>query len=142
MKCKDVMKKWVVSVSPDDIIQLAAMKMRDHGIGFLPVCTLDNHCVGVITDRDIAIRAVAEDQPATTKVAAVMSVETVTVDKNEELSAAEDLMMRRHKARILCTDDDGVCGVISLSDIPGYESARRSGAVFGRVAEREAHPMR
>ena len=143
MKCKDVMKKWVVSVSPDDVIQLAAVKMREHGVGFLPVCGLDNKPVGVITDRDIAIRAVAEGKPASTKVAAVMTAEAVHVSVDDDLSAAEDLMMRRQKSRIMCTDDNGgVAGVISLSDLPGYESTRKSGAVFAKIAERESHPTR
>ncbi len=143
MKCKDVMKKWVVSVGPDDIVQLAAMKMREHGVGFLPVCGADHKAIGVITDRDIAIRAVAEGKAASTKVAAVMTADAVFVSIDDELSVAEDLMMRRQKSRILCTDASGaVSGVISLSDLPGFESTRKSGAVFAKVAEREAHPSR
>jgi CBS domain-containing protein len=137
------MKKWVVFVSPDDVVQLAAVKMREHGVGFLPVCGVDNKPVGVITDRDIAIRAVAEGKPANTKVSAVMTADAVFVSDEDDLSAAEDLMVRRQKSRIMCTDDNGgVSGVISLSDLPGFESARKSGAVFAKVAEREAHPSR
>lgn len=139
MKCKDAMKRWVISVSPHDPIFLAAERMMQHGVGFLPVCGADNRPIGAITDRDIAIRAVAHRRSSSTAVEEVMSGDVLCLHEESELSRAEDLMMDHCKARIICTDDDGcVSGVISLSDVPSFENARKSGEVFARVAQREA----
>jgi CBS domain-containing protein len=139
MKCVDAMKRSVVSVAPDDTIATAAKKMRDADIGFLPVCAPDGEALGVITDRDIAIRVVAEGKVIETKVSEVMSHELVCVSVDSDLSEAEELMAKHQKSRIVCTDDEGrVVGVISLSDLPSFESSRRAGAVFSKVSEREA----
>ena len=140
MKCQDAMKRTVVTVGADDSISLAAKKMRDADIGFLPVIDSEGDPMGVITDRDIAVRAVAFDKDTQTRVKDVMTNEIVCVSADADLTEAEDLMVRHQKSRIVCTDDDGrVIGVISLSDIPTHESARRAGAVFSRITEREAH---
>ena len=139
MKCQDAMKRTVVTIRADDSISLAAKKMRDADIGFLPVVDDDGIPAGVITDRDIAVRAVAFDRDGQTRVRDAMSTEIVCVSADADLTECEDLMVRHQKSRIVCTDDDGcVIGVISLSDIPTHESARRAGAVFSRITEREA----
>ena len=141
MKCKDAMKRWVISVSPTDSILLAAERMLQHDVGFLPVVGEDNRPIGAITDRDIAVRAVARGQPTSNRVADVMSNDVLCVHQDSDLRAAEQLMMDHSKARIMCIDDDGcVSGVISLSDLPNFENARKSGEVFAKVSERESQP--
>ncbi len=142
-KCRDAMQMGVVFVIPDDDIQHAATKMRVHDIGFLPVCGSDHRPIGAVTDRDIAIRAVAEDKGSSTAVAEVMTMDAVCVSADASLAVAEALMMRTQKSRIMCVDDDGyLCGVISLSDLPGLESPRKSGAVFAKVTEHAKAPQR
>ena len=59
MKISEIMTRDVESVWPDDTLQEAAFKMKDLGVGPLPVCDR-NHIVGMLTDRDITIRAVAQ----------------------------------------------------------------------------------
>lgn len=58
MKLKEIMTKDVQVIHPDETLQMAAQKMRDHDIGFLPVCEGDR-LVGTVTDRDLALRGVA-----------------------------------------------------------------------------------
>ena len=141
MKCKDAMKRWVISVAPNDSILRAAERMLQHDVGFLPVCGDDSRPIGAITDRDIAIRAVARGKPPSTPVAEVMSAEVLCLHEDAELRAAEQMMMDHGKGRIMCIDGDGcLCGVISLSDLPNFESARKSGEIFAKVSEREAQP--
>ncbi|MDP2344119.1 MAG: CBS domain-containing protein [Deltaproteobacteria bacterium] len=135
------MKRWVISVFPGDSILLAAERMLQHDVGFLPVCGSDNRPIGAITDRDIAVRAVAKGLSAQTRVSEVMTAEVLCLHHESELRAAEQMMMDHGKARIICIDDDGcVSGVISLSDLPNFENARKSGEVFAKVSEREAQP--
>jgi CBS domain-containing protein len=118
MRCADVMKTDVACVLPHTSIREAARMMRDQGIGFLPVCDESMCAVGAVTDRDIAVRAVAEGLPPTGHVAAILTPEVIACDPNDNLEFARDLMMSRQKSRIMCTTRSGrLEGVISLSDL-------------------------
>ncbi|MCW8139938.1 MAG: CBS domain-containing protein, partial [Planctomycetota bacterium] len=63
MRCEELMKRDPECVRPQDSIHEAARLMRDRGIGFLPVCDEDRKVLGTVTDRDIVIRAVADNRP-------------------------------------------------------------------------------
>ena len=119
MRCADIMKREVVSVSPKDTAALAAQRMRDMNVGFLPVCDRDGRVLGTLTDRDIATRVVADDRLAShCLIGDIMSLEPVTCRGTDELSHAEDLMIAHQKSRILITTNDGLLqGVLSLSDL-------------------------
>jgi CBS domain-containing protein len=139
MRCDDVMTREPESVSPDDTVALAAAAMRDENVGFLPVCDQAMRVIGTVTDRDIAIRVVAEHRPPTTPVRDVMSRELVACRPADDLAVAEELMGNHHKSRILCTDEAGrLVGVISLSDIAQAESDERAARTIRHVNEREA----
>ncbi len=141
-RCGAVMKTEVVCTNPGDSVQTAAESMRRFHVGFLPVCGPGDVPMGTITDRDITLRVVAADKLPTTPVLEVMTRDCIVVRQDAELTAAEDLMVSHQIARVMVVDDDGrLVGVISLSDIPAHETARITGAVFARVAEREARPQ-
>jgi CBS-domain-containing membrane protein len=132
MKCEDIMKTELECVSADTSIQAAARKMRDQNIGFLPVCDEGMRVSGTITDRDLAIRAVAEGRAAGTPVGSVMSIDVIACRPEDPLSYARELMAQHHKSRIMCLDRNGrLAGVISLSDVAqldevaGLETLRR-----------------
>lgn len=141
MRCEDLMKRDVISVGPDDTVQLAAKRMRDGNVGFLPVCEGSGRVLGTVTDRDIAIRAAADDRlPSACLVREVMTSELVSCRAADDLSRAERLMGSRKKSRLLVTDGDGLLqGVLSLSDIAQFEGARRTGATIREVSSREVH---
>ena len=139
MRCEHIMKRNVECVSPGDSVQTAAMRMRDQNIGFLPVCEKDMKVLGTITDRDLAIRILAEGRPAATSVHDVMTDEVIACRPEDELRRAEELMGRHHKSRIMCVDGNGVlAGVISLSDIAQQDKASRAAQTMRGVTEREA----
>jgi CBS domain-containing protein len=118
MLCQDIMKTDVRCVTPDTSVAEAAALMRDEGIGFLPVCDETHSVVGVLTDRDIAIRVVAENEAADQPVGRFMTPAAVTCHAGEDLGAAQDLMGEMQVSRIMCLDDNGqLAGVISLSDL-------------------------
>lgn len=122
MRCEELMNRDIQWVSPRDTVEDAACRMRDHDIGFLPVCDQSRRVAGTLTDRDIAIRLVAEKKPAGSFVEEVMSREGITCRPEDDLRVAEKKMSEAQKSRIMCCDADGrLLGVISLSDLAQHE---------------------
>ncbi len=139
MRCEHVMKRNVECVSPQETAEAAAVRMRDENVGFLPVCEEDRVVLGTITDRDLAMRVLAEGRPAATTVQEVMTSEVIACRPEDDLRRAEELMSRNHKSRIICVSENGVLvGVISLSDIAQRERPSRAAQTMRGVSEREA----
>jgi CBS domain-containing protein len=134
---KDLMSTNLVTCSPGDSIQDAAALMADQDVGVLPV-TGENgssKLVGVITDRDIACRAVAKGMPTTTMVEQVMSPPMVTVKANASANDCQKLMEDNQVRRVLVTDDDGECiGVVAQADIARALSASDAGATVQEIS--------
>ena len=124
MLCEHLMKQMVECVSPADPVRLAAQRMKGENIGFLPVCDDERHVLGTVTDRDIAMRLVAEDKPTNTPVEQIMTREVVACRPTDSVTKARRVMGENQKSRLLCTDEDGhLVGVISLSDLAEIEPA-------------------
>lgn len=144
MRCDEVMTRRTIVVTPDDTAATAARLMRDHGFGFLPVCTADQRVVGTITDRDLALRALAPGVAPAARVGDLMTREVVSCGPDDDLREAEAIMAHRRKSRIMVCDDDGrVLGVISLSDVAQLEPASYAGFMLRRVTrcEHDAPPV-
>jgi CBS domain-containing protein len=141
MLASDLMKRDVERCIDTSLVTEAAIAMRDRNIGFLPVCTADGIAVGTLTDRDIALRVLAERRlPEETRVSDVMSREIVSCRPEDALDVAEDQMIRFQKSRIVCLDDAGrVAGVISLSTIAKAEPQPHAGITAASIASREAN---
>ena len=138
MLCEEIMKRDIQCVSPVDSIEDAARLMRDENVGFLPVCDESRQVLGTITDRDIAVRGVAESLPATTAVEDVMTGELVSCSDKDDLEVAEQLMAENHKSRIVCLDSDGqLVGVISLSDIAQLAEGGSASETLRQISDRE-----
>jgi CBS domain-containing protein len=140
MRCEDLMKREVQTIREHDTIRTAAERMAAAHVGFLPVCDEGRRAIGTVTDRDIAIRAVAEGKtPDGCRVGDIMSRSVVACRPYDDVTLAERLMAQHQKSRIVVTDEDGVLrGVISLSDIAEHEPARRAARTLREVAAREA----
>jgi CBS domain-containing protein len=138
MLCKDIMNPDVEYVSARTSVREAARKMRDRNVGFLPVCDESMRAIGAVTDRDITIRIVANEQKLTTPVEAAMSLDVIACLPEDDLNFARELMAQHHKSRIMCVNSEGrLEGVISLSDIAQFDAS--AGAVTLRhVSDREA----
>jgi CBS domain-containing protein len=120
MLVKDVMTRGVEVVRPSDTLQEAAGRMKDRDVGPLPVCDGDR-LVGVITDRDITVRATAEGyDPWTEKVGEIMTPEVVTCFEDQEVAEAERLMKARHVHRLMVLGrDHRLVGILSSHDLKG-----------------------
>jgi len=118
MLIKDIMTRNVEVVSPETSIQEAARKMRSFDVGILPVCENDQ-CIGVITDRDIAIRAIAEGfDPASTSVNEAMTHSVVYCSENDDIHTAARVMEDKQIRRILVLDENKrVLGICALADL-------------------------
>ncbi|MEU7576981.1 CBS domain-containing protein [Streptomyces sp. NPDC041068] len=114
---RDVMTTGVVAVRPDASLVEAAQLMRAQDIGDVLVAT-DGHVLGVLTDRDITLRAVADGaDPLTVSAQAICTPNPVVVAPDDAVSAAVDLM-RDHAVRRLPVVEDGQpVGMVSLGDL-------------------------
>ncbi len=141
MRCEDIMKRALSWVLPDDNAHVAAKRMRDAGIGFLPVCDGTMKPLGALTDRDICVRVAADDKrPSNVGVREIMTLEVVTVNARADLEEARKLMAERRKSRLICVNDQGkLVGVLSLSDL-AEAAAGEAAETLREVAEREVHP--
>lgn len=141
MQCHEIMTPEVTSVSEDDAVLVAADRMRRSNLGFLPVVDRNGRLVGTITDRDIALRLVAEDLPSSTAVRAVMTRSVVACRATDGVQQAAELMVDNTVSRVICLDDRGrPVGVLSLSDLAMWED-ERAADTLRRVRERELNVM-
>jgi CBS domain-containing protein len=117
MKVKDVMTRNCIYVSPDTTIAEAAEIMKDQDIGFIPIAE-DDKMIGMVTDRDIVIRAVAKKASPDTDVKSVMSPHTYYCYEDQEAEEAcanmADIKVRRLP---VVNRDKRLVGVVSLGDI-------------------------
>ena len=136
MQCQEIMKTDVEACRVDDTVATAARKMKERGIGFLPVCNERGLPMGVLTDRDIVLRVVAEGlDPNLRTVVDVMTLEIISVKEDDDVAVAQHAMAHNHKSRVIVVDAQGVlCGVISLADLAQETDAAET---LRDVSERE-----
>src|SRR5215468_6482904 len=106
MQCEDLMHEDVECVRDKDDAQTVARRMKERDIGFIPVCDDERRVIGTITDRDLAIRLVAEGKPSSTPAADLMTREVVSCRGTDDMGEAERLMAKRQKSRLVVVDDD------------------------------------
>lgn len=136
MKVREIMSLDVELVNPDDSIQSAAKKMADADIGFLPVGENDR-LVGMLTDRDIALRAVAKGKsPKNTKVREIMTGKVLYCTEDDEVEEAADNMATLKIRRLPIVDDDKrLVGVLSLGDIALKDNSATAGMALEQVCD-------
>jgi CBS domain-containing protein len=119
MRVKEIMTASVECISPSTTIQDAARMMKELDIGPLPVCGDNDRLAGIVTDRDIAIRAVAEGlDPATTKVREIMTPHIVYCFEDQDVSDAAHMMEQKQIRRLVVLNHDKrLVGILSLGDL-------------------------
>lgn len=119
---------------PGDTIQDAAKLMRDENVGFIPICDRDEKPIGALTDRDIAIRCVAEGRSFEDDVASVMTKDVVGCRIGDDLQEVQQQMRDHQTSRVMVCDQDGkLRGVVSLQDIAESESEHEAGQTLQEV---------
>lgn len=134
MKISEVMSPEVRIADPDDTIQDVAQIMEETDVGFLPVGE-DDRLIGMITDRDIALRAVARGKdPRTTLVRDVMTSKVLYCYDSDEIEAAADNMAELRVRRLpIVNADKRLVGVVSIGDIAFLHSATIAGKALESV---------
>ncbi len=125
MELRDIMTRNVEVVRGDASLKEAATKMKTIDVGFIPVCDGDR-LKGILTDRDITIRATADGRnPTKTKVADVMSTAIAYCLEDQELDEAVSLMEARQIRRLPVLNlDKQLVGIVSLGDIAVHAGDR------------------
>jgi len=138
MLVANAMTRRAETILPDESIAAAARRMRDLGIGALAVCE-DDRVVGVITDRDIVVRAVASGcDPATARVRSAMTAHVIECREDEEMVEAAARMEAGAVRRLVVLDAAGrVAGLLSVDDV-----ALQSPTLAGEIVEHARAPER
>lgn len=143
MQLKDVMTRGVEVVPPDTMLKEAAEKMRKLDVGPLPVCD-GERLLGMLTDRDITVRAVAEGcNPTTTKVREVMTPDIIYCFEDQDVREAARLMENHQIRRLpILSREKRLVGIVSLGDLAvGTGDQKLAGKVLEQVSE-PAEPTR
>jgi CBS domain-containing protein len=120
-KCSEVMTKNPVCCLPNDLVTKAAELMKNEHVGSIPVIENEQtkKLVGIVTDRDLALKIVADGLDAkSTKVETVMTRKVVTCHAEDDLQKAVDAMSENQLRRIPIVDDDNkILGIIAQADV-------------------------
>jgi CBS domain-containing protein len=138
MNVRDVMTPNPRTVAPNDSIQRAAAVMKEVDTGFVPIVE-NGRVVGVVTDRDIVVRAVAAgsyDKP----VREIATRDFVSVPSNASTRDVEKLMSQRQVRRVPVVDDGLLVGIVSLGDLAVKEGKdSRTGETLENISEGVKH---
>jgi CBS domain-containing protein len=131
---RDAMTEEPRSIDASASVVEAARLMREQHIGSLPV-TEDERLVGMITDRDITTRVVAESAVLeTTSVGDVYSPDLISVEPNSDLEEALRLMARHQVRRLPVVENDRLVGMVAQADI-ALKDKERTGELVGAISE-------
>jgi len=121
MKVKDIMSKNVEIITPDATLCEVAKRMQQRGCGSVLV-SVNERLVGVITDRDIALRCVAESyKPAQTKAEQIMTKKIMYCYETDEIEEVANNMMRAEIRRLpVLNNDKRLVGIVSLGDLAAH----------------------
>jgi CBS domain-containing protein len=133
MRVDDVMSP-AKCCSPDDTVQRCARLMKEENIGFVPVCDRDGKPIGAITDRDLAIRVLAEGKTGDERIDRYVTRDVVGCRAGDDIADAARLMREHQVSRVMVCDDAGALqGVISLQDLAEEESDEVAGRTLTDV---------
>ena len=132
---REAMTPSPTTVEPSTTVQEAARTMKSEDIGSLPIVE-GGRLVGVITDRDIAIRIVAEGKGAETTVGEIASKDVVTVDPQQSLEEAARLMAEHQVRRLPVTEEDGkLVGILAQADLAQTGHDALTGEVVQQISQ-------
>ena len=137
MKARDIMTANPRTVTPDESVSRAAEIMREADVGVVPVVEDSGsmRLAGLVTDRDIALRIVAEGRDNTATVREIMSSGLATVRPDDDLDRVTELMKSEQVRRIPVCDGDRLVGIIAQADVAREGRDRKTGDVVEQISE-------
>lgn len=133
---RDIMTTPAETLAPTATLTEAARQLRDLNVGSLPILDGD-HLVGVVTDRDIVVRGIAEGlDPSSATVAEVATGAVVTVDVDDDAESVARVMGERQVRRVPVLDGGRLVGVIAQADVARDLDSRTTGDVVEDISQR------
>jgi CBS domain-containing protein len=141
---RDVMTPDPVCCSPGTTLDQVAQLMANNNCGEIPIINTQDQPVGVITDRDIVCRVVAEGKnPSAHTVESCMTSSVITVRADASINEVVSVMEDHQIRRVLVVDDDGCCtGIISQADIAAVEPPNITAELLWEVSRDTGAPSR
>jgi CBS domain-containing protein len=137
LRVLDVMTTLPAVIGPETSAAQAARMMADLDVGSLPIVE-DSRLVGVITDRDLAVRILAEGRDPQTPVGEICTSTVVTVAPAAPIDVAAQLLARNQLRRLPVVEGDRLLGIISQADLARHAPLALTGSVVERVSRAEA----
>jgi len=135
MQVSQIMTPDPDTAQPSDTLRTVAAKMDSGDYGSMPVVD-GGRLVGVITDRDIAVRAVAQGLGPETEVGTVMTPDAVCVAPDSAVGEAAEIMQAEQIRRLFVTDDqDRLVGVVALADVALEQDENLAGRTLEEISE-------
>lgn len=116
MTLEDIARTDVATAAPETTVEELAERMRERNVGSL-VVTGDGEPLGMVTDRDVAVRVWEHDDPAAVTAADLMTAEPVTVDVDAGVYEALELAGEANVRRLPVVDGEGLVGIVTLDDV-------------------------
>ena len=132
---QDVMTQNPCAIDADQPVSYAAKMMRDEDVGLAPIVE-GNRLIGTLTDRDIAVRVVAEGMdPQTVRAREVASTDVITIDPQQNLDEALTLMARHQVRRLPVVEEDGrLVGVVAQADVAEEAKPKKVGELVEDIS--------
>jgi CBS domain-containing protein len=133
---RELMTEGAECARTDQTVAEAASRMRDLGVGSLPICDDDGRLAGVITDRDIVVHCVADGHDVTrTTVAEYVTGKPVTIGADDDVAEALRTMVRHDVRRLPVIDGHDLVGVLAQADIARALPPQQVGELVGAISE-------
>ncbi len=120
-KIRDIMTSQVQTVTTQDNVYEVAVLMKEHNIGAVPVVD-GSRPIGIITDRDIVIRGIADRKSGSTAVEEVMTTDLITVSSDTSTEEAAELMAQKQIRRVLVVDGGNLIGIVAMKDLTDQQN--------------------
>ncbi|QFT88741.1 Hypoxic response protein 1 [Bacillus sp. THAF10] len=134
-KVRDIMTTDVDCCTPLDNVYEVASKMRDLDVGAIPIVE-NGKLLGMITDRDLVVRGIAEKHPGSNQVTNVMSDHLITISPEESLAEASELMSEHQIRRLPVVENGHLIGIVSLGDLAIHNySDDQAGDALSEISE-------
>jgi CBS domain-containing protein len=137
---RDVMTSNPCTIDAEKSVAYAAKMMRDEDVGLAPIVEGDK-LIGMLTDRDIAVRVAAEGRdPGQVKVRDVASSQLVTIDPQQDLDEALRIMAKHQVRRLAVVEEGGqLVGVVAQADVAREGDDRKTGKLVEEISSRRAN---
>ncbi|WP_270172046.1 CBS domain-containing protein [Paenibacillus sp. SYP-B4298] len=134
---KEIMTTDCITATPQDNLYELAVMMKNNDIGFVPIVE-GKKLMGVVTDRDLVIRGLAEKHAGSTEVAKVISSEVQTIAPEASVDEASEVMARHQIRRLPVVENGDLLGIVAIGDMAVRDIfADEAGEALSRISEQD-----